>query len=198
MDVVKRQIEALRGTVAISSERGVGTTITLRLPLTLAIIDGLVVEAAGERYIIPLAAVTETVELPDDDRRRHNGRRAVVVRGELVPYLSLRDTFRSPGEPPANEKVVIIQDGDDRLGLVVDRVLGNHQTVIQSLGKLFRGVQVTAGATIMGDGKVALILDLAGIRRLTRRQPSGVLGPPLPSSSGPSSPSRSIPHGPPS
>ncbi|MCE9577944.1 MAG: chemotaxis protein CheA [Deltaproteobacteria bacterium] len=166
MDVVKRQVEALRGTIAITSERGVGTTITLRLPVTLAIIDGLVVQAAGERYIVPLSSVTETIELPRGDRERYNGRCAVVVRDELVPYVSLRDTFGATDLPPRNEKVVIIQDGDDRIGIVVDRVLGNHQTVIQSLGRLYRGVNVTAGATIMGDGRIALILDVAGVRRL--------------------------------
>jgi two-component system chemotaxis sensor kinase CheA len=169
MDVVKRQVEALRGAIAITSEPGRGATISLRLPLTLAIIDGLVVQAGDERFIVPLAAVTETVELPEGDRARHNQRQAVVVRGELVPYLSLRDTFGDTGPPPANEKVVIIQEGDDRIGLVVDRVLGNHQTVIQSLGRMYRGLDVTAGATIMGDGRVALILDLGGMRRRARQ-----------------------------
>jgi len=168
MDVVKRQIEALRGTVTITSTRGAGTTIELRLPLTLAIIDGLLVEVAGERYIVPLGAVTETVELPYGDRERHNGRRAVKVRGELVPYVSLRDSFGVTGEAPANEKAIILQEGDDRVGVIVDVVLGSHQTVIQSLGRMYTNVEVVSGATIMGDGRVALILDIGGVVRMAR------------------------------
>ena len=91
-----------------------------------------------------------------------------MVRDELVPYVSLRDAFGTTDDPPPNEKVVIVEDGDDRIGLVVDHVLGNHQTVIQSLGRMYRSNKVTTGATIMGDGRVALILDLAGMRRLVR------------------------------
>lgn len=170
MDVVKRQIEALRGTVTIASERGKGTTMSLKLPLTLAIIDGLLVQIGADCYIIPLAAVTETVELPAGDRERANGRRAVVVRGELVPYISLRHSFGIEGPVPPNEQVVILQDGDERVGLVVDHVLGNHQTVIQPLGKFYAGVDVVSGATIMGDGRAALILDIAGIVRLESRE----------------------------
>jgi len=165
MDVVKRGLDALRGTVTIASEPGHGATLSLRLPLTLAIIDGLLVEVAGTRYIMPLAAVTETVELPPEDRRRHNGRRAVVVRGELVPYVSLRDAFGATGAEPAAEKVVIFQREGGRVGLVVDRVLGEHQTVIQPLGRMYQSVDVVSGATILGDGRVALILDVAGIVR---------------------------------
>lgn len=167
MDVVKRQIEALRGIVSIASERGKGTTMSLRLPLTLAIIDGLLVRIGKDCYIVPLAAVTETVELPASDRERANGRRAVVIRGELVPYISLRHAFGVEGPLPANEQVVIIQDGEDRVGLVVDHVLGNHQTVIQPLGKFYAGVEVVSGTTIMGDGRAALILDIGGILRVT-------------------------------
>jgi two-component system chemotaxis sensor kinase CheA len=165
MDVVRRQIEALRGRVGVTSAPGKGATLSLRLPLTLAIIDGLLVEIAGTRYIVPLGAVLETVELPAEDRTRHNGRRAVVVRGELVPYVSLRDAFEAGGAAPADEKVVILQDGGERSGIVVDRVLGEHQTVIQPLGRFYRSVELVSGATIMGDGGVALILDVTRILR---------------------------------
>ncbi len=163
MDVVKKQIEALRGSVRIHSERGVGTTMSLELPLTLAIIDGLLVEVGEDRYIMPLAAVTETVELPPDDRQKRNGNRVVVVREDRVPYVSLRGVFELREDGVPNEKVVILEAGEGRVGLVVDRVLGGHQTVIQSLGPLYEHNRVVSGATIMGDGRVALILDVAGI-----------------------------------
>lgn len=171
MDVVKGQLDALRGSVSIVSEPGRGATLSLRLPLTLAIIDGLLVEVAEARYIIPSAVVQETVELPAADRRRHNGRRATVVRDELVPYIALRDLFDAPGVEPAKEpqlleKVVIVHQEGERVGVVVDRVLGEHQTVIQPLGRFYRSVEVFSGATIMGDGGVALILDVSGIIRM--------------------------------
>jgi two-component system, chemotaxis family, sensor kinase CheA len=90
------------------------------------------------------------------------------VRGQLVPYIRLRDEFSLTGEPPDNEKVVIVQYEDERVGLVVDRVLGGHQTVIQSLGRVYREIEVVSGATITGDGRVAFILNIDGIVRRTR------------------------------
>lgn len=165
LDVVKRQLDALRGMVTISSEPGRGAALSLRLPLTLAIIDGLLVEVDAARYILPLASVTEAVELPPGDRQRYNGRRAVDVRGALVPYVSLRDTFGASGAPPAAERVVLLEDAGRRVGLVVDRVLGQRQTVIQSLGHMYRSIEVVSGATILGDGEVALILDIEGVVR---------------------------------
>lgn len=169
MDVVKRQLDALRGVVTITSEPGRGATLSLRLPLTLAIIDGLLVEVDQSRYIVPLASVTEAVELPLGDRTRHNGRRAVDVRGALIPYVSLRDTFGTPGAPPDSERVVLLEDGGQRVGLVVDRVLGQRQTVIQSLGHMYRKIDVVSGATILGDGEVALILDIDGVVKRAHR-----------------------------
>lgn len=165
MDVVKRQFEALRGQVAMTSEFGKGTTLTLTLPLTLAIIDGLLVEIGRDQFIVPMSVVTENVELPHVDRTRNNGRNVVAIRGELVPYVRLRDAFAITGTELDVEKVVIAKHGQDRVGLVVDRVLGNHQTVIQSLGKFYRDIELVSGATIMGDGRVALILDLGGLVR---------------------------------
>ena len=165
MDVVKRAIDALGGSLQITSELGRGTTISASLPLTLAIIDGLLVEVGGDQFIIPMSAVQENVELARTERNRYNGRNAVAVRGELVPYIFLRETFAVAGEEPELEKIVIMRHGADRVGLVVDRVLGSHQTVIQSLGRLYRDIEVLSGATIMGDGRVALILDLPGLLR---------------------------------
>ncbi len=169
MDVVKRQIEALRGTIEVSSAPGQGTTISLTLPLTLAIIDGLLIQVAGDQFIVPMSAVTENVELTRSDRGRNNGRNVFAVRGELIPYIDLRAHFQIDGQPPEMEKIVIVRHQDQRVGLTVDRVLGSHQTVIQSLGRFYKGTEVVSGATITGDGRVALILDIAGLVRFTAR-----------------------------
>ena len=165
MDVVKRQIDALRGMLTLASEPGRGTTVSITLPLTLAIIDGLLVEAGESQYIIPMASVTENVELTMPDRRRHNGRNLIAVRGELLPYVDLRKSFAIPGEAPPISKIVLVRHEDQRVGLVVDRVMGTHQTVIQALGRFFRKIDVISGCTVMGDGRVALVLDIVGVVR---------------------------------
>jgi two-component system, chemotaxis family, sensor kinase CheA len=163
MDVVRRQIETLRGSVRLSSVAGQGTTVTLALPMTLAIIDGLLVQVGADPFIIPMASVLENVELPT--RSRGSQRDAVSVRGDLVPYIRLRDVFTMSGQAPEFEKIVVVRHGGQRVGLVVDRVIGSHQTVIQSLNRFCRGIEVISGTTIMGDGRVALILDIAGVLR---------------------------------
>lgn len=163
MDVVKRQVEALRGSVTIDSKNGEGTTISLTLPLTLAIIDGLLVEVEGDQYIIPMSSVTENVELHRAERFQKNGRNVISVRGDLVPYIRLREIFHVSGNDPEIEKIVIVRQAQCHVGIVVDRVLGSHQTVIQSLGKFYQNISLISGATIMGDGRVALILDTAGL-----------------------------------
>jgi two-component system chemotaxis sensor kinase CheA len=170
MDVVKRTIDALRGSISLSSRVGQGTTIRLTLPLTLAIIDGLLVEVERDRFIIPMTAVTENVDLPRHERRANNGRNLINVRGELVPYVRLREVFGAQSAEPEIEKVVVVNWEGRRLGLVVDRVAGIHQTVIQALGRFFRSAALFSGTTIMGDGRVALILDLAGIVRSVSRE----------------------------
>jgi two-component system chemotaxis sensor kinase CheA len=170
MDVVKRHIDALRGSLSVTSEPGHGACVSLTLPLTLAIIEGLLVEAGDSQYIIPMAVVTENVELPRRDRERNNGRNLVSVRGELIPYIDLRGAFRMDGAGPPISKIVIVRYEDQRVGLVVDRVMGTHQTVIQALGRFFRQIDVVSGSTVMGDGRVALILDVAGVVRLADRQ----------------------------
>jgi two-component system chemotaxis sensor kinase CheA len=172
MDVVKRQFEALRGRVVLSSKAGQGTTITLTLPLTLAIIDGLLVEIGRDQFIVPMSVVTENVELHRSERSRNNGRNVIAVRGDLVPYVHLREAFAVAGTEPEIEKVVIARHGEDRVGFVVDRVVGNHQTVIQPLGKFYQNIDLVSGATIMGDGRVALILDVAGLVRMAGEQPT--------------------------
>lgn len=169
LDVVKRQIDALRGSLSLTSEPGKGTRIGITLPLTLAIIEGLLIQIGDDQFIVPMAAVNENVELQRWQRRRNNKRNVIDVRGELVPYVDLRDLFHIGGERPSIEKVVIVQCEDHRVGLVVDGVLGTHQTVIQSLGTYYRGIETVSGATIMGDGRVALILDIAATVRLADR-----------------------------
>lgn len=160
MDVVKRTIEALRGTIDIASKPGAGTELTLRLPLTLAIIDGLLVRVGQGRYVLPLSAVEECVELSAEEDARSTGRSFLNIRGDLVPFLRLRELFNSTTPPDRFQKVVIVSSGELRVGLVVDQVIGDHQTVIKSLSKLHSDTATFSGATILGDGAVALILDI--------------------------------------
>ncbi|MFC3703689.1 chemotaxis protein CheA [Devosia honganensis] len=161
MDVVKRTIDGLRGTIDLATVPGVGTTATLRLPLTLAIIDGMLVRVGNGRYTIPLAAVEECVELPEGIDAQGSGRNFLDIRGTLVPYLRLREVFDTgtPAEP--HQKVVIVSSGEGRVGLVVDQIIGNNQTVTKQLSKLHSNLKSFSGATILGDGTVALILDTA-------------------------------------
>ncbi|GAB4487898.1 MAG: hypothetical protein OHK006_17650 [Thermodesulfovibrionales bacterium] len=160
MDVVKKGIDLLRGTIDISSHPGFGTTITLKLPLTLAIIEGLLVRIGAEVFILPLSMVEECIELTDKKLHEGHGRRIVSVRDQIVPYISLRDQFGVNGGKPAIEQIVIVNAEGRRVGFSVDSVIGEHQTVIKSLGKFYRDVRGISGATILGDGTVALILDV--------------------------------------
>ena len=161
MDVVKRNIEAMRGTIDLSSEAGRGTQVTLRLPLTLAIIEGLLIRVGEGRYIVPLSAIEECIELPAGQDARSRGRDRLDVRGRLVPLLRLRDLFDAEGAPDAHQKVIIVSVGDTRVGLVADAIVASHQTVIKSLSKLHADATMFSGATILGDGSAALILDVA-------------------------------------
>jgi len=161
MDVVKRTIEAMRGTIDLTTIPGHGSSVTLRLPLTLAIIDGLLIRVGEGRYIIPLSAVEECIELTAADEARAKGRNFLSVRGELVPFLRLRELFEAEGEADPHQKVIVTSIGDIRVGLVVDQIIGSHQTVIKSLSKLHSDVAMFSGATILGDGSAALILDVA-------------------------------------
>jgi two-component system chemotaxis sensor kinase CheA len=161
MDVVKRTIEAMRGSIDLTTVPGLGSSVTLRLPLTLAIIDGLLIRVGEGRYIIPLSAVEECLELTAADENRSRGRSFLSVRGELVPFLRLREQFDAEGRPDPHQKVIIISTGEMRVGLVADQIIGSHQTVIKSLSKLHADVTMFSGATILGDGSAALILDVA-------------------------------------
>ena len=161
MDVVRRAIDALRGTIDVQSEKGRGTTVSVTLPLTLAIVEGLLVAIKDNYFVLPLSIVEECVELTREDVREAHGKNVAYIRGEMVPYISLRKAFSISGEPPAIEQIVITGNNNGkRVGFVVDNVIGEHQTVIKNLGRLYRDVEGVSGATILGDGTVALIVDI--------------------------------------
>jgi two-component system chemotaxis sensor kinase CheA len=170
MDVVRRNVEALRGAVMVESAEGQGTTITIRVPLTLAIIQGFRVGVADETYILPLDSVVECLELPAGDSDRGAPTGVLDLRGRPVPYLRLRDHFRVPGARPPRENVVVVQHGAATAGVAVDALHGESSTVIKPLGTMFKGIPGVAGSSILGDGRVALILDVAGLLRETLRR----------------------------
>jgi two-component system chemotaxis sensor kinase CheA len=172
MDVVKRSMEGLRGSVDIESIRGKGTTITLKLPLTLAVIDGLLVEIGKSKYVLPLSTIEQCVELTPQDLARGHGRNVINVQGRIVPYIPLRERFQIPGSPPDIEQVVINEVAGLRIGMVVDRVVGEHQIVIKTMSRLYRNVEEISGATILGDGTVALILDVPRMLEVTKMERS--------------------------
>jgi two-component system chemotaxis sensor kinase CheA len=159
MDVVRQRVESLRGSIDVASKQGEGTRVTLRLPLTLAIIDGLLVTIGEAFFVLPLANTQECVELTTADVEAANGKHLAHVRGELIPYIRLREHFNIRTPRPEIEQIMIVETEAGRYGFVVDKVLGDCQTVIKNLGRFYRHVQVVSGATILGNGTVALILD---------------------------------------
>lgn len=170
MDVVRRMIDSLRGSIEVQSTLGAGTRVTLRLPLTLAIIDGLLVEIDGERFALPMESVLEIVELPPSKSKQTPGGDFLDIRGSFVPFLRLRSVFDCEGPAPATQNVVIVGSGEDKVGIVVDRIIGTNQVVIKQMSKLHSHVRVISGATILGDGSVALILDIAHLLALGRER----------------------------
>jgi two-component system, chemotaxis family, sensor kinase CheA len=170
MDVVRRNVEALRGVISIESRAGVGTTITIRLPLTLAIIRGFAVGVDEETYIMPLDAVIECIEFPRDGSEDVASRGVINLRGQALPYLRLRDCFRLGGQPTERENVLVLRYHDQRVGLVVDRLFGENQTVIKSLSRTLGDLPGVSGSAILGNGRVALILEVEGLLREALRQ----------------------------
>ncbi|NIK38495.1 two-component system chemotaxis sensor kinase CheA [Xanthomonas arboricola] len=158
MDVVKRNITALRGTVEIDSTAGLGTTISVRLPLTLAIINGFQVGVGKSVFVVPLDVVEECVEFTPDYASDY-----IDLRGSVLPYVRLRELFALGGRTPARESIVVIRQGAQRFGLVVDTLLGEWQTVIKPLSKVFAQVKGISGSSILGSGDVALILDVPSL-----------------------------------
>ena len=159
MDVVRRNIQALRGAVDVASIEGEGTTFTIRLPLTLAIIDGFLVGVDKAAYVIPLDTVVECIEL----KNLPSDRNFMNLRGEALPFIRLRELFEIPGDAPPRESIVVVQFAGQRAGIVVDQLMGEFQTVIKPLGAMFRHLRGIGGSTILGSGEVALILDVAAL-----------------------------------
>lgn len=170
MDVVKRNIEYLRGKIDIDTAKDIGTSIILTIPLTLSIIDGLLVGLGSERYIVNLSAVEECFELTSELMPEKQRNEYLSIRGVLVPYIDLRQLFGVSGKPPAGREVAIVHAGNNRVGLIVDTIIGQHQTVIKPLSPALTFVQEVSGTTILGDGNIAFILD---INKITERTTIG-------------------------
>ncbi len=158
MDVVKRNLAEIRGEVEIDSEPGTGTTLTVKLPLTLSIIDGLLVQISDNKYVIPLSAVHKIYAANHSDVvDKFNN--LIVLDGERIPFFYLRKEFDMPEAESQTEEIVVVQYEGNRIGLVVDTVIGEYQAVLKSLGKMYKYQDMISGATILGDGTVALVMD---------------------------------------
>lgn len=168
MDVVKRNIERLRGSVDIESAEGQGTTVLLKIPLTLSIIDGLLIRVADEKFIINLSVVDECFDLTEDILYQSEGGSIAQIRGNLVPYVRLRHLFGYGGETSGVEQMAVVDVDGNRIGIVADEILGQYQTVIKPLSTAFRSIQEVSGSTILGDGTISLILDVTKIAQMTR------------------------------
>lgn len=175
MDVVKSNITALRGTVDLDSIPGQGTRVQIRLPLTLAIIDGFLVKVCDTYYVIPLDMVIECVELTASALADTQGRNFINLRGEVLPFIRLQHYFDTQGSKGRRENIVVVSHGGKKSGLVVDELLGEFQTVIKPLGKLFQRLQGISGSTILGGGEVALILDIPSLIQHAIHQESGLI-----------------------
>ncbi len=178
MDVVRRNVEALRGSASVESQPGRGTRITIRLPLTLAIIQGFQVAVGGDTYIVPLDSVVECLDLPPEERAAGAAEGVLNLRGRPVPFLRLGRRLGLGGSRADRESVVVVRDGSAVAGLAVDALLGESQTVVKPLGRLFRGVAGVSGSAVLGSGRVALILDVPALLReaLTRARPGSQAG----------------------
>ncbi|MBN8466686.1 chemotaxis protein CheA [Corallococcus exiguus] len=180
MDVVRRDIEALRGSVSIQSQEGQGTTLTLRLPLTLAVIQGFAMGVGDQVYVVPIEGVQECMEVPAHERTAEASG-VLSLRGQPLPFLRLRQVFSLGGSTPARENVVVLKHPDGVIGLAVDELQGEGQRVIRPLGRLFQGIPGISGSTILGDGRVGLLLDTpALVRRAILHASEAALSPPSP------------------
>jgi two-component system chemotaxis sensor kinase CheA len=174
MDVVRRNIQALRGTVSVHSDPGEGSRIEIRLPLTLAIIDGFLIGVGNSKFIFPLDAVVEVIEnRPSATAVDARGRRIVELRGQVLPVVSLRTLYALDSAEPERASVVVLQAGGRRYGVLVDLLLGQHQTVIKPLGRMFRSLRGMSGSSILGNGEVALIFDVNSLGELAAAEPRG-------------------------
>ncbi|MFN5512572.1 MAG: chemotaxis protein CheA, partial [Burkholderiales bacterium] len=173
MDVVRRNIQGLRGRIDIQSVEGQGTTIEVRLPLTLAIIDGFLVNVADSKFIFPLETVVEVVENRRADQELDaNGCGVIELRGQVLPVVSLRALYQLDAPESNRCSVVVIQSGAKRYGVLVDALLGQHQTVIKPLSRIFRSLRGMSGSSILGNGEVALIFDVNALALLAEQPPT--------------------------
>jgi two-component system chemotaxis sensor kinase CheA len=178
MDVVRRNIEALRGSVMLSSVEGQGSAIEIRLPLTLAIIDGFLIGVGSSKFIFPLDAVVEVIEnRPTATGLDTAGRGRVELRGQVLPVVSLRALYALDSPTPERSSVVVIRSGGRRFGVMVDQLLGQHQTVIKPLGRMFRSLRGMSGSSILGNGEVALIFDVNSLGQLAEKPPGAPVRP---------------------
>ena len=171
MDVVKKNIEALRGTVNLQSRPGQGTAVEIRLPLTLAIIDGFLVKIGASSFVIPLHAVIECIDANESRLHlKHGSSGHIDLRGGVLPVLDLRSVFSEIGQRSGKRSIVVVQSGNGSAGMLVDQLLGEYQTVIKPLGKLFQHLRGISGSTVLGSGEVALILDVNALVKLATEQ----------------------------
>lgn len=176
LDVVKRNVTALRGEIDVSSEPGRGTRFRIHLPLTLAIIDGFLVRLGEATFVVPLDTVEECIEMPRSTNPAEASRDYVNLRGHVLPFVRMRQLFAVNAPARERENIVVVKHAGKRIGLLVDELLGEAQTVIKPLGRLFQGISGISGSTILGDGKVALILDVPGLVRQAQGGEAGVRG----------------------
>jgi two-component system, chemotaxis family, sensor kinase CheA len=172
LDVVRRSVEALRGSLTVRSREGEGTTFTIRLPLMLTIIQGFGLEVAGETLVVPLESVVECLDLPEPGRRGENATGLIDLRGEPLPFVRLRRHLGFVEGRPSREQVAVVQHRERRVGLVADSLLGESQAVVKPMGRLFKHVGAVAGSTILGNGRVGLLLDVASVVEDARRRRS--------------------------
>lgn len=167
MDAVRKCIDSMRGSVEVDSQIGKGTVFTIKLPITLAIIDGMLVRVGEEYFVFPMAIVESCLEIDNSARSEHNGRQLIEYHGSLVPYVRLRERFCICGERPQVEQVVLVHVEDTCMGFVVDVINGKNQTVLKSLNKIYRHVQCISGVTVLGNGSMAFILDASKLYKET-------------------------------
>ncbi len=165
MDVVAHNVGLLKGNIDIASEEGSGSTVALRVPLTLSIVEGFAVGAADESYVIPLESVRECIDLPMGLGRHEDACGVISLRGGMLPYVRLRDLFGLPGAPPVRENIVVVEHRGRRAGLAVDALRGRAQAVVKPLARVLRGTDAVCGTTLLGDGRVALLLDVPALLR---------------------------------
>ncbi|WP_016775683.1 chemotaxis protein CheA [Anaerophaga thermohalophila] len=166
MDVVRKKISEIRGEVTIDSEVGQGTTVTLRLPLTLSIIDGLLVKIGENQYVVPIASIEKIFAL-DKSQLKDSFNRVVIIDNEQLPYVDMREIFKEEVKESETPQMVLVRHEERRLGLMVDEVLGEHQTVVKPMGRYLTSHEVVSGASILGDGSISLVIDTNRVLQLT-------------------------------